>query len=54
MITLLRQELDAVRGGYIVGMQHVNELEFLPPARLQQLHVQLRRDLERLEKVYCD
>ena len=53
MVALLRQELDAVRGGgsYICGVQHVSELEYLSPARLQQLHAQLRRDLERLEKV---
>jgi hypothetical protein len=53
MVTLLRQQLEAIHGGsYICGLQRVSELEYLPPARLQQLHGQLRRDIDTLEKVF--
>jgi hypothetical protein len=52
MVGLLQQQLEAIHGGaYISGLQRASELEYLPPARLQQLHGQLRRDLDTLEKV---
>lgn len=53
MVNILRQDLEAMRGGpYMSGLQRVSELDYLPPARLQQLHGQMRRDLDALEKVF--